>query len=302
MITPTYRPDYDLFRELHESVLQFTGDDVMHYAIVPARDAGLFSTIRSGRLTVATTSDFLPRRYLSTYAAARAVRRMPGLTGLPPVQAVNLRRPWPPIRGWILQQVVKLAAASTLDAEVVLAVDSDVSFIRPVTAGLFRRDGATRFYRRTDAVHDGMPDHLVWHDTARKLLGLPPGGPSVGHDYIAPMVALDVGLLHGLRDRIESRQGRNWIDAMTSELHFSEYILYGTYVDELAPARARTFASESSRCHSRWGSEPLTPDDASAFVRSLTESDVAVHVQSTSQADPQLRSAVVRSARTRFQT
>jgi hypothetical protein len=289
-----------MFRELHESVVRFTDDTVTHHAIVPARDAALFSTIRSSRLNVTTTDDFLPRRYLSTYALTQVVRRIPGLGGWPPIQSVNLRHPWPPVRGWILQQVVKLVAASALDADVVLAVDSDVSLITTVTPDLFWSDGTTRFYRQVDAVHEDMPDHVVWHDTARRLLGLPPSGASAINDYIAPMVALDPRLVCRLRDRIEVTNGRGWIDVMTSELRFSEYILYGTYVDELAPPDARSFSSEASLCHSRWGSDPVAPDDVSDFLESLTEEDVAVHVQSTSQIDPELRSAIVRAARERF--
>ena len=171
VVTPTYEPDFGAFRDLHESVLRFTDDDVMHHAIVPDRDADLFSTIRSRRLTVSVTHDFLQRDYLSVYPFAQAVRRVPGLARLPAVQSVNLRRPWPPIRGWILQQVVKLAAAGALDADVVLAVDSDVCFVQHVTVDLFRSRGAVRLYRNVGAVHHDMPQHIGWHATARRLLG-----------------------------------------------------------------------------------------------------------------------------------
>jgi hypothetical protein len=297
VVTPTYRPDFALFRELHESVLEFTNEDVMHYAIVPDRDVSLFSRIRSDRLTIRPTTEFVPRRYLSTYAASQAIRSVTGFSWLPSVQAINLRRPWPPIRGWILQQVVKLVAAGSLDVDVVISVDSDVCFIRRVATELFSRDQVTHLYRLRKGVHNDMPDHATWHKTARRILGLPDGGPASSNDYIAPLVALDVSLVRALRDRIEIVGGRDWVDVLTSELHLSEYILYGTYVDEIAPFEARSFASESSRCHSRWGAEPLTAADARSMVESLTEFDVAVHVQSTAGTDTSLRRALVKSAR-----
>ncbi len=300
IITPSYRPDFDIFCQLHESVVRYAADDVKHYAIVPARDTGLFSTIRSSRLTVIANDEFLPRSYLSTYRLMQTVRGIPGLGGWPAVQAINLRRPWPPIRGWILQQAVKLAVASAIDADVVLAVDSDVSFVRAVTPDLFWRDGTVRLYRKAGAVHEGMSDHVAWHGTARRLLGLPASAPPVAHDYIAPMVALDPRLVRQLRNRIESIRGRSWLDAMTSELRLSEYILYGAYVDELAPAEARSFMSQESLCRSRWGSEPLGHDDVGELLESLTEDDVAVHLQSTSPAEPGLRSAIAEAARERF--
>jgi hypothetical protein len=300
IVTPTYAPDFDMFRELHESVLRFVGDNVTHQAIVPARDVPLFSTIRSSRLAITAVDDLLPRRYRTTYALARRVRSTPGLGGFPPIQAVNLRRPWPPIRGWILQQVVKLEAAGSIDADVVLAVDSDVSFIKALTPETFFRDGTTRLYRKSNAIHADMPEHLAWHATARRLLGLPSAGSTVAADYIAPMVALDPRLMRSLQDRIESAQGRCWLDALTSELHFSEYILYGLYLDNLAPAPARSFSSDRSLCHSRWGSEPFGFADVDRFLDSLSEDDVAIHLQSTSQADPAVRRVIVEAARERF--
>lgn len=300
VVTPTYRPDLDLFRRLHESVLRFTAENVVHHAIVPAADLREFSAIRSSRLVVTTTEELLPAHYLSTYALTRAMRGVPALRRWPPIQSVNPRRPWPPIRGWILQQAVKLAAAESSDADVVLAVDSDVCFVRPVTPELFHRDGVTRLYRSADAIRPDMPDHIAWHGTARRLLGLPASGSTSSHDYIAPMIALDPRLVRDLRDRLESTTGRGWLDTMTGELRFSEYILYGTYVEEIAPARARSFVSEESLCRSRWGSEALAADEVPRLLASLTPDDVAVHVQSTSGADAGLRDAIAEAARQRF--
>jgi hypothetical protein len=61
---------------------------------------------------------------------------------------MNLGRPFPPVRGWILQQVIKLAAVAASGDDAVLVVDSDVEFVRPFTAEMFVRDGRVRFFRK----------------------------------------------------------------------------------------------------------------------------------------------------------
>src|SRR3954453_23287709 len=161
VLTPSYAPDLDLCRELNRSVLEWTAPDVQHHVVVPRRDAPLFAQIEGARTRVWTTDQFVPR----------------GMLPLPKANAwLNLRRPYPPIRGWVMQQIVKLAAAAELGIDVLLLADSDVTFVRPVTVDTFRSDGRVRFYRPADAVHEEMSRHVVWHRVARRLLGLPPSG------------------------------------------------------------------------------------------------------------------------------
>ena len=52
------------------------------------------------------------------------------------------------MRGWILQQVLKLAAVAASEDDVVLLVNSDVEFLRPFTVETFVRDGVVRFYSK----------------------------------------------------------------------------------------------------------------------------------------------------------
>jgi hypothetical protein len=301
VITPSFEPDLELFRELHDSVLQHAPEGVVHHAIVPARDVRQFSRIRSGRLVVRAVEDVLPQRFVSTYGAVSTLRRLPGVRQLPSVQALNLRHPWPPVRGWILQQVVKLAAASQTEADVAIAVDSDVCFIRPFEACTFHRSATTRFFRRRGAICDDMVEHRKWHRTAQHLLGLP-ADPTDRTDYIAPLVALDPQLVGALRERLESVHERPWIDLLAGQLTMSEYILYGTFVDRLAVPAARSWASGHSLCLSRWTEAPLQPGSVDPFLDGLAPDDVAVHVQSTLDTDATLRRTVVEGARERSAT
>src|SRR4051794_18560701 len=100
VLTPSYAPDYELCRELNRSVLEWTAPDVEHHLVVPRRDYEQFSQLGGTRTRVGTIDAFAPG----------------GMLPLPKVNAwLNARRPYPPIRGWVMQQVVKLAAAATLD-------------------------------------------------------------------------------------------------------------------------------------------------------------------------------------------
>lgn len=267
VLTPSYAPDFELCRDLNRSVLEWTPPDVHHHVLVPRRDRELFAPLRGRRTELWTLDRLIPRRMLP----------VPGAN-----LWLNLRRPLVPIRGWVMQQLVKLCAAAELGADVVLLVDSDVVFVRPVTVDTFREHGRVRFYRSDDAVGERLPRHLIWHDVARRLLGLPPAGPPPLPDYISSPHAWDRRVVLALRDRVEEVSGRPWLDAIGSQLHFSECILYGVFVDEVLGESANVFAADSMLCHNYYDETPLAPPAAASFVRSLPADDVAVMISAKS--------------------
>lgn len=281
IITPSYAPDYELCRDLHRSVLEYTAASVVHYVIAPERDRELFSTLQSPRCVLWSESDLLRPRLL-------------------PVPRTNswlsLRRPFPPVRGWVIQQIVKLAAAGRVEADVLLLVDSDVLFVRPVAAEQFVRDGSVRFYRKDSAVSERMPRHVTWHQIARKLLGLPRAWPPLP-DYISSFSAWDPRVVLGLHERIQEVTGRHWVDAIASQLHFSEWTLYGVFVDEVLGEPANAFATDTMLCHSYWDTVPLDSEAATAFVRDASVQDVAVMISAKSHTALDVRRAALASIR-----
>src|SRR5215469_13511811 len=94
VITPSFAPDFELCVALNRSVLQNSLDTVHHHIIVPRSDLKLFARLAGPRTHIRCEADFLPRGFV----------RVP-LSKF----TVNLGRPFPPVRGWILQQVIKLA-------------------------------------------------------------------------------------------------------------------------------------------------------------------------------------------------
>jgi hypothetical protein len=206
---------------------------------------------------------------------------------------ISARRPYPPVRGWVMQQVVKLAAAAQLGADVLLLADSDVLFVRPLTEESFRADGRLRFYRVDGAVDARLPRHLIWHDVARRLLGLPPAGEPPLPEYISAFNVWDRRVVLKLRDRVEAVTHRPWLDAIASQLHVSEFVLYGVFVDEVLGPSANVFGAESMLCHSYWNTTPLTRVDATRFVQALGPDDVAVMLSAKSRTPLDVRRAAL---------
>lgn len=268
VLTPSYAPDFELCRDLNRSVLEWMPSDVCHHLIVPARHRKMFASLQGPRTEVWTVDDFLPARMLAIPIAN---------------MWLNVRRPYPPVRGWVTQQLVKLRAAAELEADVVILADSDVLLVRPVTSDTFWDGGTVRFYRRDAAVDERLPRHLIWHGVARRLLGLPPAAPGKLPDYISAFNVWERRVVEMLRDRIESVAGRPWLDAIGSQLHVSEFILYGVFVDEVLGASADVFKTDSMLCHSYWETCPLGRDAAADFIGAMAPDDVAVMISAKSR-------------------
>jgi hypothetical protein len=277
IITPSYAPDFQLCRDLNASILRHASSSTIHYIIVPNRDMRLFSTLSGPRTCVWSVDELLPRHIM----------------GFPRSNVwINARRLSLPIRGWVMQQVTKLQAAAQIDADVLLSVDSDVIFVRPVTAETFRLGGRICFYRKEAAITEELPRHVIWHDVSRKLLGLPSAQPPLS-DYIHSPNVWDHQIILALQQRIQETTGRPWLDVVASQMHVSECTLYGVFVDEVLGARAHVAPVASMRCHNYWEGSPLSMDAADRFIDALPVSDVAIMISAKSRTPLKVRRAAL---------
>src|SRR5262249_59899164 len=135
---------------------EFTPSDTVHHVSVPQRDKHLFARYQGSRCRVLTSADLLPRRFLRFGRGD---------------SYINARRPWPPVRPWVSQQALKIAAAGRIEADVVLIADSDIVLVRPVHADRFIVNGQHCLYRLADGVTADLDRHLIWHQVARELFG-----------------------------------------------------------------------------------------------------------------------------------
>jgi len=268
VITPSYEPDFVLCEDLSRSVLENSPETVHHHIIVPRQDLGLFARLSGPRTHIRCEADFLPSSFV----------RVPFSKF-----TVNIRRPFPPVRGWILQQVLKLAAAAAFHDDAVVLVDSDIQFIRPFTPETFVSEGVVRFYRKPDADDERLPRHMVWHRVARMLLGLPPAGPPPYPNYVSSLLAWDPAIVRRMLSHISNITGRSWPTVVGAQLHFSEWTLYGVYVDHVIGAPAVSFCSEHSLCHAYWDEIPLGANDAAEFLSGARRADVAAMISAKSR-------------------
>ncbi|MGL3107818.1 DUF6492 family protein [Bradyrhizobium sp. BR 1432] len=144
VITPSFAPDFELCKDLHRSILEYAPESVHHHIIVPRSDISLFQRLAGPRTHIRCEAEFLPSSFVP----------MP-LTKF----TVNLRQPIPPVRGWILQQVVKLAAVAASEDDVVLLVDSDIELIRAFGVETFIHNETVRFYRKPNEIDQRLPKH-----------------------------------------------------------------------------------------------------------------------------------------------
>ncbi|MDO6147450.1 DUF6492 family protein [Paenarthrobacter aurescens] len=225
VVTPSYLPDRELCSDLNRSVLEMTEPDVVHHIIVPDQDFPAFSGLRGPRTEVHVAREFLPRSFV----------KAPGLNVW-----INAAHPWPPIRGWIAQQIIKLAVVSRLDVDGALLLDSDSILIRQTSLDTFRKNGRIALYRAPDAVDDTLPRHRLWHVTARRLLGLDPPPTCELADYVCWPCLWEPPSVRTMLQHIQNVTGRHWSTAIGAHLHFSEMMLYGLYVDEVVAGMVPT--------------------------------------------------------------
>jgi len=281
VITKSFAPDFELCAALNRSMLENSPETIHHHIIVPRPDLKLFDRLAGPRTHVRCEADLLPRTFV----------RMPFSNIM-----VNLGRPFPPVRGWIQQQVIKLAAIAASEDDAVLVVDSDVEFIRPFTAEMFVRDGTVRFFRGPNQIDRRLSRHMKWHRVACALLGLPAAEPPYP-DYISSPLAWNPEIVRQMLARVAATTGRPWPTTIAGQLDFSECVLYGIFVDAVMGATANAFVSDDSLCLVYWKNTPLNPEGAAQFVGGIRPTDIAAVIQSKSRTPSAVREAIFAALR-----
>ena len=116
---------------------------------------------------------------------------------------------------------------------------------------MWRHSSATAWCASTAnpmQIDERLPRHMIWHRVARALLGLSPAEPPYT-DYInSSMLACDPSIVRRMLARVAATTGRPWTTAIARQLHFSEWTLYGVFVDDVIGAPANSFASDDPLC------------------------------------------------------
>jgi len=143
-----------------------------------------------------------------------------------------------PVRGWIVQQIVKLSVWKVIDArfDVFLNVDSECVFMKPFNPEmLFNDEGALGIYRKKMNEEFGgnlMKAHRQFCSSAKRLLGLNEAIDEIEkYYYIASVVAFKRTTLMEICNEIgRNHWSHNYQIALMNTYRFSEYFLYSNYV------------------------------------------------------------------------
>jgi hypothetical protein len=275
LVTPSYANDFELAADLCRSIDQHVTGDYEHILIVPEGDLALFGKLRSTRRHV-----YSEKQLLAPYGLARMP--LPTRVAVPLFKPLRFRPQWwckgvGRISGWVTQQLIKLSAADLTTAPVLVFIDSDVQFIRPMdTTALLAPSGVPWLHRAQ--LPDNLPEHRKWYRTAQRLLALPPdAGPA--YNYVGNLIAWQTELVRAMQGRISEVQGEPWQRAVARTRYLSEYMLYGAHAaatrDGLLPGPFR----QSPLTCSVWTSN--TRVLATDVVAALRPEHVALHLQST---------------------
>jgi hypothetical protein len=264
-VTPTYRPDLSRCELLAES-LDRSAPNVPHYLIVDRCDRSIFSHLERDK-----------RRLIESEALlGNWIFRTPGRKGY----WLSLKAL--PVRGWVIQQILKIGIIDAISERTLVFCDSDTAFFR--------------HFDRDDLLVDGKVGLLDvpfkndmsrrWTNIARRLLGLSAydGGY---HNYVGNMICWNRETVRAMRQRIEFSTGMNWQVALARTQSFSEYMIYGTFVREAQGYDAVDHApSTIPLVKPSWGAALTTDSEIDAFFADFDARTVAVMIHSKDGIDP----------------
>jgi len=259
LLTPSYRGDFERCQFLCETVERFVKPPYRHYLIIDQRDADLFSSLKSRRTELITVESVLPWW----------IKRLP-----------FARRWWlslktPPIRNWILQQLVKLSAPDYTTEDVLVFVDSDVAFVRPFDPQTLVRDGKVRLF---DVPGEGnFGEHHAYNRVAGKLLGLPPNN-YYGSKYIGNAITWRRANVVALHEHLRNKWSQPWLNHVPWELTLSEYVLYGVFNNHILQDASGHYSDPQRLCHEYWTAAPLSPIELVNFLAKIEPQHVSVMV------------------------
>jgi len=270
LLTPTYGRDLEICTLLCESVDRHVTSFSTHYLLVPDCDLPLFAPLASERRIVIPASAFLPD----------------WLRPLPRMIQRKRRQFWwslraKPVSGWHVQQILKIAAAMSLPYERFCILDSDIVFFRDFDLARFEYPNTIPLLRMEGAVTADQPRHSRWLETSHQLLGLPTP-PFPAPDFIGHIIFWDRETTRALAERIEATTGMSWIEALCKTREFSEYLLYGFFVQNDAGAAMRHTIVPKTCCISYWDDPTLSKDELNRLLARASRDDVAFSIASFS--------------------
>jgi hypothetical protein len=263
IVTPTYLPDLARCELLAES-LDRTNPDLAHYLIVDRRDHESFKHLENGKRRIIESESLVGSCFW----------RAPGS------KAFWLSFKAIPARGWIIQQILKIASVDIIPEQTLIFCDSDMAFFRQFDRNDILVDGKIGLL---DV--DFVPDRR-WVAAARRLLGVAQQQGNA-RNHVGNMICWNRETVKAMRERIESSTGLQWQIALARTTNFSEYMIYGIFVREVLGYNAVDHAPSTVRLVKASWDKPLTTTcEISTFFADFDPKTVAVMIHSKDGIDP----------------
>lgn len=260
-ITPSYHGDFERCKLLAESTSKFLDRDIEHILIIDRRDMELFRPLQNEVVRLVESESLTPWWMF----------RIPGVKNW----WMSLHSV--PVRNWIYQQFLKLAAVHATDADILQFVDSDVTLTRPFPRDyLFDNNGRVRLQR----VRYSSPDHEKWIKIACDLLGVN-SMPGIDPNYIGSFITWTrpnaLEMVEHIRDAM---QASHW-SAIANKIHFSEYMTYGVFIDAVKGIEnSGHFHDPSPNLHLCWGHDLSSQQGVNRFLDTIRPEHFGIMVHS----------------------
>jgi len=285
-ITPSYSGDFERCRLLCRSMDAFLSGPWHHYIVVDQPDFDAFKEFAGPRRTVLFTHDVVPK-------GMRHLFNLPFAKG----RSLWWSRNTGVMIGWHLQQFVKIGMASLVEDEGLAYCDSDVFFLKPFDVASLTKDGMFRMYRSSAPKALEELSNPQFTSNALAFLGLPLEAKPY-YDYVDNFVTWHRPTVVEMCRHIEAHTGRSWHGALGRKYMISEYALYGNFVDGVQKeAERQTFADPNSLCNTKWTRSNMNEEEVRKFCSSLTDSQVAVGIQSFAGVDVNLLKSIFEDVR-----
>ncbi|MBV9387181.1 MAG: hypothetical protein JOZ78_12220 [Chroococcidiopsidaceae cyanobacterium CP_BM_ER_R8_30] len=262
-ITPSYAPDFQRCKLLCWSIKKFVSTPVKHYIIVDKQDMNLFQQLADSNTEILNKENILPS-WIKRVPFASRKNVWLNIKGYK--SGIFL------LRGWLVQQIVKLAAAQYVEQEVLIFVDSDVAFIDSFDVHTFIREDKVRLFRVEHSTDNDSETSKKWKNSAKKLLGLPLENNYYDF-YVSQIVTWRRDNLLQLYKLIEKNFQRDWIEIILRVKDLSEYILYGIFTNYVLGEKSGHYDDHLQKiCWCYWEETPMSHAELREFFKEAQSS------------------------------
>jgi hypothetical protein len=254
LITPSYAPDFERCQLLVKSIDRYNLAPFLHYIIVDRQDYSLFNSLKNQNTLILIKEELLPK----------------WLFKIPLFTKKNIWFSWKtlPVRGWLVQQLIKLGISEYINEDVLVFADSDVFFIKEFNLNNFIKKDLVRFFVQNQRVTLDSPYLPRWYYDASKLLGLDePRFPA--NNYMGQLIFWRKDNVLQLHRYLEKQNQKSWIETICANWNVSEYILYGVFVERILQEKSGHYFDEDDLCHNYWEEHSLHENQIKDFLTNI---------------------------------